>query len=400
MSPASAEEALRVRQGASPATSPELLATLAEDVSVTVRAALALNPATPPRAIELLARDADERVRALLARRLAGLLPDLSGDESRRMQDRAVALLTRLVADHAELVRAAIADVVKEMPGAPRELILRLARDCVASISEPVIRLSPVLTDADLLALLDSPPSAATASAVARRPDLSAAVADALVAGEDSAAIRALLENQSAQIREAALDALIARAPAHEDWHAPLVRRPELSPRAARALAEIVATGLLEVLAARADLDPGLAAELRARLRARLCGPCAVLQKDLGTEEALVEAHRLRAAHQLTEAALLEALRAGRARVAAAMLAVAGTVPMIMIDRAAALRSAKALVSLVWNAGFSMAAAVPVQSLIGHIPPAGLMEPAADGGFPLTLEEMRWQLTFLRQTAR
>lgn len=394
------DEAARVRQSANPATSPEALAALADDVSVTVRAALALNPRTPARATELLARDADERVRALLSQRLAALIPDVASAERRRIQSHAVMLLHRLVNDQAERVRAAIADAVKEMAEAPKTLVLQLANDCMNSVSEPVIRLSPVLTDEDLLALLASPPCAEAASAVARRPDLSADVADAILAGEDSAAIRMLLENGSAQIRETALDALIARAAEHEEWHEPIVRRPELSWRAAKALAEIITTDLLRLLADRGDFGERVAADLRARLDARLALKSPSLNRDLGTEEALREAHRLQAAHALGEPALLEALRNGRPRLAAAILAVSATVPIGVIDRAASLRSGKGLVSLVWSARFSMSAAVPVQSAIGHIPPNAVIPPGPDGGFPLAPEEMRWQLSFLRQAGR
>lgn len=397
---ATLDEAVRVRRSANPATAPDALVGLAGDVSVTVRAALAMNPATPLRATEMLARDADERVRALLARRLAALIPGASAGEHRRIEDRALMLLHRLVNDEAERVRAAIADIVKDMPEAPRELIVRLANDAVGAISRPVVELSPVLTDEDLLALLASPPCADTASAVARRPGLSALVADAILAGEDSAAIRALLENGSAQIREAALDALIAGAADHADWHEPLVRRPALSARAARALAGMVTAELLKLLAARQDLGVQVIAELRTALEARLAPGSAVVTTEPGTEEALLEAYRLRDAGGLTEAALLQALYAGRVRLATAMLAVAAAVPMGTVNRAVSLRSTKGLVSLVWSAGFGMAAAGAIQTVIGHIPPASVIEPAADGGFPLAQEEMRWQLGFLRQVGR
>ena len=246
------DEAVQVRLGAGPGTPAEQLEALAGSASAVVRAALALNPAAPERMIERLAPDADERVRTVLARRLAKLAPGLSEPEQIRLQGRVFDALARLVTDEAEHVRAAIADVVKDMPDAPRGLVLRLARDAATAVSEPIIRFSPVLTEMDLLELLAAPPSAL---AVARRPDLTAAVADAIAFGPDAAAIQALLENRSAQIREATLDALIARAAEHVDWHASLVRRPALTPRSARALAEIVATHLLETLAGRGDLD-------------------------------------------------------------------------------------------------------------------------------------------------
>ena len=71
-----------------------------------------------------------------------------------------------------------------------------------------------------------------------------------------------------------------------------------------------------------------------------------------------------------------------------------------MVERAAALRSTKGLVSLVWKAGFSMRVAGPVQSVLARLPPTSILSATADGGFPLALEEMRWQLEFLSRTGR
>ena len=74
----------------------------------------------------------------------------------------------------------------------------------------------------------------------------------------------------------------------------------------------------------------------------------------------------------------------------------AASVPLPVIDRAADLRSAKALVSLVWKAGFSMAVAPAVQSLVGQLEPSAILHEACGRGFPMATDEMAWQLEFLR----
>lgn len=403
MTPASAratvaDEATRVRLGASPATAPDVLHALATDASVTVRAALAMNPAAPPDANRALAQDGDERVRILLARKLAALAPGLSGAQQAALQDEALDTLTALVADEAVRVRAAIADVVKEMPAAPRALILQLAQDQAVMVSEPVIRLSPLLTTEDLLALLAGAPPRATLLAVSRRCGLAPAACDAVAASADSAAIRAMLANPSAQIREATLDVLVARAVEHVDWHAPLVRRPSLSAHSARKLSEIVATHLLEALAARSDLDPGVAEELRSRLAARLAPPPPPTETD--TAAALAEARSLAANGRLTEAVVLQAGQRGQVRLASALLAVASGLPISVVDRAATLRSAKGLVSLAWKAGFSMQCATALQSVLARLAPDAVLAPGPRGSFPLAVEEMRWQLEFLERMGR
>ncbi len=264
--PAPKDEAARVRLGAGTATKADVLIDLANDTSVTVRAALALNTAVPPQVNETLAGDNDERVRILLARKLTALVPGLSAAEHARLHQETWNTLKALVADEAVRVRAIIAEAVKELPDAPRGLIRQLAHDTERSVFEPVIRLSPLLTTEDLLTLVAMAPAAGTVLAVAHRAELEPAVSDAIAASADGTAIRALLANPSAQICEATLDVLVARSVNHPDWHEPLVRRPSLPPRAAHMLSELLATHLLAELATRADLAPPLAEELRRRI--------------------------------------------------------------------------------------------------------------------------------------
>ncbi|HME27749.1 MAG TPA: DUF2336 domain-containing protein [Acetobacteraceae bacterium] len=392
-----ADEAARVRLGSRAGTQADVLVGLADDPSVTVRAALALNSAAPARANQELAHDRDEPVRILLARKLAALAPGLSAVEQARLYQETWDTLTTLVADEAAHVRAVIAEAIKELPNAPRELILRLARDADTSVCEPVIQLSPLLTTEDLIALVAMAPSAGTVGAVARRADLEPAVSDAVAATADVAAIRALLANPTAQIREATLDALVARSVDHPDWHEPLVRRPSLPPHAARMLSEIVATHLLAELATRADLEPRLAEQLRRRVAVRLTpsAPEPVAPIDTSADEALAQAHAAAMRGELAEDSLLAVARRGDARYATALLAVASGMPVSVVDRASSLRSAKGLVSLVWKAGFTMRAAVALQTLLARLAPDAVLTAGPAGSFPLAVEEMRWQLDFL-----
>ena len=403
MTPASdAGEATRVRLSAGTATPGDVLDDLANDPSVTVRAALAMNDAASVTANRRLARDEDERVRALLARKLANLLPGLSESAQSRLQQETWELLSVLVTDEAMRVRAAIADAVKDMDVAPRELITQLARDAELPVKEPVIRLSPLLTSSDLLALLVESPGAETTLAVARRANIDEAVSDAIAETMHNEAIRALLANPQAHIREATLDALIARSVDHVDWQEPLVRRPKLPPRAARALSEIVVTDLLAVLASRADLPAPVADELRGRLARRLgAEPIAPPSRsEPSLAESLAEARGLAARGELTEELVLATVRRGDTIGSAAQLAVAAGVALSVVERATSLRSAKALVSLVWKAGFTMRAGVALQGLLARLPPGSVLTPGSDGKFPLAIEEMRWQLDFLSRMGR
>ena len=399
------EEVARVRLGAAADTPEDMLRELAEDLSVTVRAAVAMNRAAPVQADRLLTFDADARVRTLLARKVALLLPSVPPAERTALQGHVFATLAALVEDEAVRVRAAIADVVKEMPHAPRELIRRLAHDSALPVSEPVIRLSPLLTPEDLLALLADAAVPGVAGAVAQRQGLPASVTDRIAAIADTQTIAALLANRSAAIREATLDALIDRAKPHAEWHEPLVRRPSLSARGARALSEIVTTQLLTALASRGDLDGDVTRDLQRRLAERIAGPQPGRKQQPATDESsLAKIEALAVAMledgRLDEAALLAAAQRGEASLCTVMLALAAEVSVAVVERAVTLRGAKAMVSLVWKAGFSMRVAVPLQVLLCHLAPADALAGREGGAFPLAIEEMRWQISFLLRSGR
>ncbi|HEY0424255.1 MAG TPA: hypothetical protein VGC82_13120, partial [Rhodopila sp.] len=137
-----ADEQIRVRQGANPATNPTVLRQLAHDPSVTVRASLALNPALPEQVVAILAADTDARVRTILGRKLATLAPTLTNETRHQVQQDAVARLTAMVAEAGQRVRANISEAVRAMPDGPREIILRLAHDPAVMVCEPIIRFS------------------------------------------------------------------------------------------------------------------------------------------------------------------------------------------------------------------------------------------------------------------
>ena len=100
------DEAARVRLGARGDTEADVLAELADDPSVTVRATLALNTGAPAPVNSALSSDRDERVRILLARKLAALVPGLSATDQTQLYRETWSTLTALVEDEAVRVRA------------------------------------------------------------------------------------------------------------------------------------------------------------------------------------------------------------------------------------------------------------------------------------------------------
>lgn len=372
-------DAERAALAALPDTQPELLYYLATDGAVAVRAAVAGNAATPAQADKLLAADADVAVRAEVGRKLAPQAPALHARAT--AEDRLGTLgwrtLCGLAEDTAAHVRAVIAEELKAMPDAPRALILRLAHDAAMEVAEPVIRLSPLLSEADLLALVAEAPVPATLTAIARRPALSEQLCDAIVETSQDEAIGALLGNASAAIREQTLDGLIVQAATRVPWQESLVRRPSLRPRALRALAMCVAGHLLETLAARPEIPPELSEALQSRVETRLA--------EEGQAEPSPDAEFEAAAMRGDQSAM------------AMLLAEHAAVPVAAVERAARLRSAKGMVALCWQAGLSRRAGLLAQSVLGQLTPGAVIVPGADGDWPLTSAEMLWQIELLAE---
>ena len=391
------DEATRVRLAARPTTPPTVLRVLAKDPLLTVRAAVAMNTVHAPGADRRLLADQDERIRALLARRMARLLPGLSRTERAAAHAHVEHTLKVLAQDAAVRVRAALADALMLLPEAPRDVILRLARDADVTVSGPVAQFSPLLSDADLIPLLSSAAIlAGLAEPVAGRKNLGSIVADHIAYYADGPAIRILLENESAIIQNTTLDMLIGRAGAYPDWHEPLVCRPTLPASGMKALSNTITGHLLEMLLNRPDMPTDLTETLCKKLRngsnqKHAPGPALSPFGRYGTSVTV---------RNPIEAALMQAAAAGNNQQVSLLLAEASGVSIAVVKRAVSLRSAKALISLSWKAGLSMQAAQTVQSALGRLNASDIVTAGDQGEYPIPADEMGWQFELLKDVER
>lgn len=385
--------AARVALAADAATPPEALYYLMADSRADIRTAVAANPSSPHQAFAPLAADAEEAVRHALARRLAALAPGLPPAQQDRVAQAAWAALADLAEDAAEEIRATVAEAVKDLPDAPRAMMLALARDTSLRVADPVIRLCPLLTEADLLTLVAAPPVAAMLTAIARRPEISETVADALVATGDPGTIGALLGNRTAAIRESTLDALVVQAAERTSWQEPLVRRPDLPPRAALALSRFVAEALLIPLMERPGLPPDIAARIRSAVANRLAG---ALRPGETAEDGATRAAILLHAGALDDAVMAQASRRGEAPFVSAGLAGLAEVPLRTVEQTVLTRDGKSLAGLCHKAGLSDATADAVVAMLTPAAPAVVSVAASlvgDG-------ELRWRIAALERASK
>lgn len=371
---------------------PEILYFLANDADAGVRGEIAANPSTPVQADEILCRDGDEAVRCRIAEKIARIAPQMSAFERDRAGDIVTGILETLARDEAAKIRKILADELKSAKGVSASVIEQLARDHEEAVCAPVLRTSPLLSDAFLVEFIESGPVQAALRAISERPSLGADVADAIVATDERDAITALLSNESAQIREETLDRLVDDAADIDDWHLPLVTRPALSAQAVTSLSRFVTEALLEKLMARRDLDPAVAETIGEGVRRRLGKDIADAETG-DTESASEKARRLMTEKKLDEAAVKAAMLRGDRQFVIEAVAVLGELGSAAVRKAFSLASAKGVAAMAWKAGLSADLAHQLQLRLAKVAPSEAIKPDG-GGYSLSDKDLDWQVEF------
>jgi uncharacterized protein (DUF2336 family) len=365
---------------------PEILYFLAGDEDAKVRRAVAENTTAPVQSGLILAQDADESVRQALAEKVARLRPDFDPSGRAKAERHVVETLGILAKDEAGRVRHILAEALRTLTNAPAAVIRELAEDIEDEIACLVLEASPLLTDQDLLSIIGKVGHGARLTAVSRRPGLSEQISDAIVASNDRPAITALLSNASAQIRETTLDTLVRDAVDIPEWHAPLVARPELSRESVERLASFVAKNLLAKLAQHPALDADGAERVAAEIERRMQS-----QTEDAAESPSAETDE---GESIDSEALSEALMAGKMDVVIDGIATLAHRPRGFIEKILQSGSAKGITAIAWQAGLTMHLATQIQFQLGGIMPKKALYARDDGSYPLSEEEMRWQIEF------
>lgn len=382
---------------------PEILFYLARDPDAVVRRIVAANGVAPAQASLLLAADEDGDVRIDLADRVGRLVPGLSQDDHDKAWRTVHQVLILLARDQLPRVRRALAEALKSLPNAPHDVVRTLALDSEATVASPVLEFSPVLTDEDLKEVIRSSPMTAQLVAISRRINVGEEVSMAIVGAGNVDAITALLKNDSAQIREETLDAIVDAAPRQITWHEPLVHRRHLNAKAALRLAEFVAQTLVQTLAQRTDLDQETTATLGKMVMEKLRrdeehtglspdDPDFILDPSALTSttrqvEALAQRGRLKPEHIMKQLAA-----DGSTSLVIAALARMADLPIAAVADVVRTASAKGMLAVAWAADFTAEDAVQLQMKVARVTPDAVVKPRAGGGFDATEAELEWQL--------
>lgn len=160
-------------------------------------------------ALLALARESSpERRRALLGD-VTDAFAAAASDEPGQAREFA-ALASTLLDRFSDAVRAEFAQRFADLPGAPAELMSKLAHD-VIEVARPVLERSAALSDPELVAisLVRGPEHL---NAIARRATVSASVTDALVRRGDDATLLTLTHNAGARFSRDGFETLAERS--------------------------------------------------------------------------------------------------------------------------------------------------------------------------------------------
>ncbi|HZB93821.1 MAG TPA: DUF2336 domain-containing protein [Stellaceae bacterium] len=272
--------------------------------------------------VERLLADPSADTRALIAAKVAQQV----GGASLSPEERAIAedIVRALTRDAALRVRQALADQLKESHTVPRDVAVALAHD-VDTVSLPILTHSLVLTDEDLVEIIRCS-GGAKQVAIAARDHVSAAVADAIVAADEPAALATLVANDGAQLEEATLQQVLDRHGGNDLIKEPMARRAQLPVTVLERLVTAASAGIRDILSKRADLPGHLASDLVLNTRER--ATASLLSPTSPAAEALQLAQHLQRSGRLTPSLIIRAICLGDIAFVEATFAVLADIPV------------------------------------------------------------------------
>jgi uncharacterized protein (DUF2336 family) len=245
---------------------------------------------------------AGKRAEATSALARAYLYSDLSRDDLAAAEGAMLMLLD----DPSPLVRRALADSLAASPSAPPAIVLALAED-QPQIAAPVLALSPLFVDADLVDAVATGSGAAQA-AIASRAALPLAVAAALAEVGTAEACLVLLENCTAEIAPFSIDRMVERHGHLASIREAMLGRSDLSSATRQTLVAKLSQTLAGFVVQREWIDGANAR----RIAREACEKATVtLAAATPTTEVRSLIRHLRESRQLTAGLILRAMLSG-----------------------------------------------------------------------------------------
>jgi uncharacterized protein (DUF2336 family) len=261
-------------------------------------------------------------------------------------------VLSRLVVDMEQEVRAELAHRLGPAADAPQGVLRTLALDAI-EVARPILEQSPTLSEADLLAVV-SHRGQEHLRAVSRRKHVPEAVCDVIVDRGDDMTVGVLVNNDTARLSRDAMERVVDRATENPDLHACVVERHDLPPDLLNEMYFLVERRLRDHIVERnAHLDPGVVQVALEAGRKRIAARDGALPADYAEAEAAVRL--LSARKAITPQVLVSFLRDGHRTRFILALAESTGVDFATAQRILERRDLDALAVLCKAAGFDRA---------------------------------------------
>lgn len=255
-----------------------------------------------------------------------------------------------LIADIETSARAALADRLKSLPNAPPGVTRILAFDDAIAVAGPVLAHSTCIDNADLVE------NARTKSqdhlmAISKRPALAETVTDVLVERGNRDVALSVARNSTARFSQTGYIRLVSRSEHDDDLARSVGARPEI-PR--QNFLRLLTTASMAVRLALQAAHPELAEDVQsvvADVASAIQTRAGTASRDYTAAQALIQ--RLWGDGHLNEGSVEAFARAGKFEETAAALAVMGSLPLNMVERAMVMDREEAILIVTKAAGLS-----------------------------------------------
>lgn len=156
-------------------------------------------------------------------------------------------LFRTLIKDTEVEVRKTLAEALKDAPGIPNDVMVDLARD-IREVALPVLQFSEVLTDADLIEIIESTEDANKQIAVSKRQTISPAVSVALIETKNDQVVDTLLHNKNATLSEEGYTKIVDNFADKQDIMQTMIEREALPVTVVEHLAKTISNAIYDQL--------------------------------------------------------------------------------------------------------------------------------------------------------
>lgn len=132
-----------------------------------------------------------------------------------------------LIRDSEVEVRKTLAEAIKSSEAIPKDVVLELAKD-INEVSIPILEFSEILTDNDLIEIIQSTSDAKKQASVSKRKEVSPKVSDALIETGSEVVVDTLLQNRGAKVSEKGMEKIVEEFSESENLIESLVTREKL----------------------------------------------------------------------------------------------------------------------------------------------------------------------------